>query len=189
MRFFLIFFAFLILQSFGKPKAVLICGDHICVNKAEAEQFFEKNLSIEVKIINKKKDKEVDLVELNLNSKSKVDKKIGIIKKDKTKEEVKILTNDEIKIIKKNIRKNIKDNKDKEKIKNISTSNEKKLANKKSVFRSEKSVKNRNKKNIESRNEVVDICTIIEKCSIEEISKYLLNRGNKSAFPDITTRE
>ena len=28
----------------GKPKIVLICGDHVCVNKSEAEQYFEKNL-------------------------------------------------------------------------------------------------------------------------------------------------
>ena len=44
-----------ILVSCSKPKTVLICGDHICVNKAEAEQYFEENLTIEVKIIDKKK--------------------------------------------------------------------------------------------------------------------------------------
>ena len=32
----LIFF----LASCGKPKTVLICGDHACVNKEEAEQFY-----------------------------------------------------------------------------------------------------------------------------------------------------
>ena len=36
----------LFLNNCSKPKTVLICGDHICVNKAEAEQFFEKNLSL-----------------------------------------------------------------------------------------------------------------------------------------------
>ena len=46
----LIFF----LTNCSKPKTVLICGDHVCVNKAEAEQYFEENLSIEVKIVNKK---------------------------------------------------------------------------------------------------------------------------------------
>ena len=39
-----------------------------------------------------------------------------------------------------------------------------------------------------TRKEVVDICTIIEKCSIDEISKYLLEKGTKKDFPDITTR-
>ena len=56
---------FLLLSNCSKPKTVLICGDHVCINKSEAEQYFEENLSIEVKIIDKKKRKN-DLVELNL---------------------------------------------------------------------------------------------------------------------------
>ena len=39
----------LFLAACSKPKTVLICGDHICVNQTEAEQYFEENLSIEVK--------------------------------------------------------------------------------------------------------------------------------------------
>ena len=46
----LIFF----LSNCSKPKTVLICGDHVCVNKSEAEQYFKENLSIEVKIVDKK---------------------------------------------------------------------------------------------------------------------------------------
>ena len=34
----------LLLNNCSKPKTVLICGDHICVNKAEAQQYFEENL-------------------------------------------------------------------------------------------------------------------------------------------------
>ena len=37
--------------------------------------------------------------------------------------------------------------------------------------------------------EVVDVCTIIEKCSIEEISKYLIDHGNERDYPDITIKE
>ena len=48
---------FLMFYGCNKPKTVLICGDHVCVNKDEAEQYFEENLSIEVKILNKKKVK------------------------------------------------------------------------------------------------------------------------------------
>ena len=44
---------FLIVIGCSKPKTVFICGDHVCVNNVEAEQFFEENLSIEVKIIDK----------------------------------------------------------------------------------------------------------------------------------------
>ena len=38
-----------------KPKSVLICGDHKCINKAEAKQYFEENLTIEVQIVSKNK--------------------------------------------------------------------------------------------------------------------------------------
>ena len=43
--------------------------------------------------------------------------------------------------------------------------------------------------NNNNREKVVDICKIIEKCNIDEISKYLIDRGKKKDFPDITTRE
>ena len=38
------------------------------------------------------------------------------------------------------------------------------------------------------RKDVVDVCTILKKCSIDEISKYLLKQG-KEKFPDITIRQ
>ena len=54
-----IFLFLIILAIYGcnKPKTVLICGDHVCINKAEAEQYFEENLTLEVQIIDNKKDK------------------------------------------------------------------------------------------------------------------------------------
>ena len=52
MKYLLILFL-LILISCSKPKSVLICGDHECINKAEAKQYFNDNLSIEVRIISK----------------------------------------------------------------------------------------------------------------------------------------
>ena len=39
------------------------------------------------------------------------------------------------------------------------------------------------------KNNVADVCTIIEKCSIEEISKYLIKLGKNKGFPNITSRE
>ena len=39
------------------------------------------------------------------------------------------------------------------------------------------------------KKDFVDVCSIIVKCNIEEISKYLLSDGKKKSFPDITTRE
>ena len=60
---------------------------------------------------------------------------------------------------------------------------------------------NENKKNVDLTNDsfkkkikynnkdIVDICKLIEKCSIKEISKYLIQEGKKKSFPDITIRQ
>ena len=67
MKIFLIILIFLFLSNCSnKPKTVFICGDHVCVNKDEAEKYFDENLSLEVQIIDKKKKDDVNLVELNL---------------------------------------------------------------------------------------------------------------------------
>ena len=104
MKFFFIIITLLFLSSCGKPKSVLICGDHVCINKAEAEQFFEENLTIEVKIIKKKVKSEVDLVELNLKEDQKGNRKVTLTAKNKTDENIKILSNKEISKIKKDIK-------------------------------------------------------------------------------------
>ena len=114
MRFLLILSLFLFLQNCGKPKTVLICGDHVCVNKKEAEQYFEENLSIEVKLLdkhNKNKKQNVDLIELNLNLDDKDNRKVAISKKKATDKNIKLLSNSEIKQIKSNIKKKQKKNK------------------------------------------------------------------------------
>ena len=42
---------------------------------------------------------------------------------------------------------------------------------------------------IDKRNiEVVDVCTLIKRCTIDEISKYLLKQSKKKGFPDISKR-
>ena len=48
------------------------------------------------------------------------------------------------------------------------------------------------KKNNPIKNKFIkndDICTVLEKCNIQEISKYLINQGKKKNFPDITVKE
>ena len=155
----------------------MICGDHVCINKLEAKQYFEDNLSIEVKILNQDKNKEEDLVQLNLDISFENKKKISIKKKENTEKSIKTLSKNEIKDIKNKIAKKNKKNKTKKN--KLSVKSENKLNN-----ISKKSVKVN--KNIY---EVVDVCTIIEKCSIEEISKYLINQGNERNYPDITIKE
>ena len=155
----------------------MICGDHVCINKLEAKQYFEENLSIEVKILNQDKNKEEDLVQLNLDNSFENKRKISIKKKENTEKSIKTLSKNEIKDIKNKIAKKNKINRTKK--------------NKLSV-KSEIKIDNTNKKSFKvNKNiyEVVDVCTIIEKCSIEEISKYLINQGKKRDYPDITLKE
>ena len=184
--FFLLFI--IILSNCSKPKTVLICGDHVCVNKQEAEQYFEENLTIEVKIVSKKSDIVEDLVELNLNENSLGNKKISISSKKKTNNPIKTLSNEEVVEIKENIKNKKKEKKIAKKIVkkenefvNKEISKQKKPKNQKETI----TKSNVNKK----RKDVVDVCTIIKKCSIDEISKYLLDAGKNKKFPDITTRQ
>ena len=160
----LIILMIFLVTNCSKPKTVLICGDHVCINKDEAEHFFNENHTLEVKIVDKKVKEEIDLVELNLKENIKGKKEIQVFsKKDKNE-----------------IRKMIKNKKKEEKIKQT-----KKM--KKKEFENKKTKKNSTNKN--KRIDVVDVCTIVKKCNIEEISKYLINKGKDKKFPDITTRQ
>ena len=180
MKYIILFILILFVTNCSKPKTVLICGDHICINKAEAKQYFEDNLTLEVKVIDNKLDREVDLVELNLkNNNGK--KEISILPKSKTNENLKILSNDQIDKIKKRLKNKKKQKRVVKKI--VETEKKIKKENKVNPINKEIIKNDINKKN----KEVVDVCTIIEKCSIEEISKYLLEQGKKDL--DITERQ
>jgi len=187
MRFIFLITLIILFESCTKPKSVLICGDHVCVNNDEAEQFFEENLTIEVRIIDKKIKNEIDLVELNLNENKKGQRQISILNKKETKKTLKTLTKDEIVKIKKNI-----NNKKKEKNINKKIYKNESLVAKKNSLKSEARLKENKKANNnvnKNQNNVVDICTILEKCSIDEISKHLVEEGKKKKFPDITKRQ
>ena len=175
-----IIFIFFITVSCSKPKTVFICGDHICVNKAEAQQYFEENLTLEVKVLENKSPREPSLIELNLNEKNPENKQIFVKKKLNTKKDIKELTrNDKKKIISivkdKQINKKIASKKTLKKNKKISINKDKKDMIKKRIINEE--------------TKVFDICQIIKECTIDEISKYLIKEGNNKSFPDITTRQ
>ena len=192
--YFLLIFMFSL--NCSKSKTVLICGDHVCVNKAEANQYFEENLSIEVKVIEKKTSNSFDLVELNLN-KNQGKREVNISPKKNTDKNVKVLSKKEISIIKENIKnrkkgtqiaKKIykkdklskkKSEKIKENLKKINMNNEGKNIQKENIIKN-----NQNK----IRKDVFDVCTVLEKCNIEEISKYLIKHGKNKGFPDLTKR-
>ena len=194
MKFVFFIFLLFILHNCSKPKTVLICGDHVCINKSEAEQYFEENLSLEVKVIDKKSKNNINLVELNLKKNKVGEKKITLLNKKNTNEQLKKLTKEEKNKIKKSIskkreekrlaKKNTTQAKDKIDLKVTANDKKAKLFNKK-TYRNKIGNKNVNKNKIQ----VVDVCTILEKCSIEEISKFLLEQGKKKKFPDITTRQ
>ena len=182
MRYVLIFLLFI--TSCAPTKRVFICGDHECINKEEARLFFEQNLSIEIKIIQKEKEDYFNLVKLNTqNSDDK--KNIRIVKHKKNKK-IKKLTKKEIVERKKEIkdikRKLKKDNnylaKTSVSNKNVKTKN---LENIKKVSK-ERKVTIVKKKIIKDKN----ICNIIEKCDIDEISKYLINKGKNKDYPNIS---
>ena len=163
-------FVLILFQSCAKQKTILICGDHVCVNKAEAKQFFEENLTLEVKIVDKKDNKEINLVQLNLNECSNI-RQVNVVKKKETKNQIRVLTNKEVKEIKKKVK-----------------TNKNKYA-KKIILKDKKRRKNIFFKKNNAKNDIVDICTIVNKCTIDEISKYLIKIGKKKDFPDITVRE
>ena len=187
MKKLLLFLIFLFILGCNKPKTVLICGDHVCVNKAEAEQYFEDNLTLEVRVIDNKAKKEIDLVELNLKSNSEGKKKISILPIDKTKKKIKILSNDEIDKKKAEIKQRKKNQIKKEKNKKIL-----KEAKLNKITKKQKTSNKIRKSEIvvnKSSNKITDICTMLEKCSIDEISKYLIKQGKEKNFPDIAVRE
>ena len=95
MKKIIIFFLLIIMQSCSKNKTVLICGDHICVNKTEAKQYFEENLSLEVRLVDNNKKEKLSLIELNMRDNSN-ERQISLIKKNDTEKEVKLLTEKEI---------------------------------------------------------------------------------------------
>ena len=184
-----IVFFFIIFSIYGcnKPKSVLVCGDHVCINKAEAQQYFEDNLSLEVRIVDSKLKKPINLVELNLQSNSYGENTISISDKKADNNPLKELSNKEIKQKKAQlkIRKKVKLNK----VKSKNNIKKKPNTNKFKVEKKSTNLINKKKAVNKPSNGMVDICNILDKCSIDEISKYLLKQGNKKNFPDITTRE
>jgi len=182
---------FFFLNNCSKPKTVMICGDHICINKTEAEQYFEENLTLEVKIVDYKIKNEINLVELNLKENVEGEKEIRISSKNKTNKDLKNLSSNEIIDIKKKIKKRKKDKKVAKKISKKNNENNNRIKRNKNIKKENVKIlgSESKRKNVNKRKDVVDVCAILDKCNIDEISKYLLDQGKKKDFPDITTKE
>lgn len=176
MRLYLLFFV--ILLGCSTTKTVLICGDHECINKKEAEQFFDENLTIEVKVQDSKKEKFYDLVQLNLKDSNVEQKKIAVKEKKYNKKKIiKKLSNKEKSEIKQKIK-------------------EKKLAEKKLVKLKKKEINKKKTVKIEkkemqkitTRPFQENVCQILEKCDIDSVAKYLTKLGMKKKYPNINIK-
>ena len=180
MKNIILIFVLFLSVSCTKPKTVFICGDHICVNKTEAQQYFEENLILEVKVLKERDSKEPSLIELNLRESNQINKQVFVSKKERTNKKIKKLSDNEKKKIISNVKKK-QDNK--------------KIAQKKTIKENKKISKKNDKKRVilkksnKKKKEALDICKILKECTIDEISKYLIKDGKKRSFPDITIRQ
>ena len=176
---YLLFFLFVFIFSCTTKQSIFVCGDHECINKKEANQFFKDNLTIEVQIISKNKESRFNLVDLNTSG-EKPDIKIF---KSKNKKVVKKLSKKEIKLKKEELK-----NKS-EKIEQIN----KKTEVKTNLNKQDEVTLNQNKaqkiSTYKSSQNSIDICLLLKKCDIDSISNYLKKVSNEKDFPNITARE
>ena len=201
-------FIFLLLISCNTVKKDYVCGDHPCIDKKEFNEYFSKNLTIEIKSQKKKKNKNVDLVKLNtdpsvvkknIDKDSKKDEQIRIkIEKEELKaEKIRLLEERKIRESEENNKEaeakiaKLKANKDKP-IKNEISNNRKKVN--KIIDSDNEEIKplNKNtKKNIFTNSvkteNVKSICDKIKDCDIDIITELLIKKGKDKPFPNISS--
>tara|TARA_B100001057_G_scaffold184968_2_gene185665 strand:+ start:276 stop:791 length:516 start_codon:yes stop_codon:yes gene_type:complete len=161
-----------LLFSCAKHQSVLICGDHKCINKAEAKQYFEENLTLEVQIINKNLKTNYSLVDLNIEGD---EPKIKVFK-NKNKKIVKKLSKEEVREKKAELKKRREKSKQKTEI-----------TKKEVVLKTKKKVNTLSSYN--SNDNSLDICIKLEKCDIDSIANYLIKASNEKDYPNISLRE
>lgn len=184
-KFFLIFFL-IIFSGCSNGKQVYWCGDHACKNNKEKKAYFNNNMIVEIKEINKKKKKEFSEIEkiteqafaktkVKNNKDINLDEKNSSNEKERIKRE-KIYAKQLIKNEKERIKKEKKEAKrlrrEEEKIAKILKRKEKKI-NKKS--------KNSNEKEIVADIGVATINFSEFKKFMEQISK----RNESKPYPNI----
>lgn len=180
---FLLFFIFI---SCSNNNKVYICGDRECVDKKEIEEYFKKELVVEIKPINKKENNKNDLILLNKkNKKGKSSSTSNKILEEKINKEKKRLAKIEIK----NKRKEEKLKKKQKKItsKKIDLIKSKKEGVKKIAKIPDQKKLTKTKANIyKEKVNKNDICNILTSCDINELEDYLTKKGIKRDYPDIS---
>ena len=201
MKLLYVFFLLLVL-SCNTVKKEYVCGDHPCIDKKEFNEYFSKNLSIEIKTQQNKKNKTANLVKLNtdtslvkkkVNRNSKKDEKIRIknekeqlkIEKIRLLEERKIRENKE-----KNKTAKLKENNIKS-IKNEIKNNRERVDKIVEIIPEEKKPKKNTKKDssinaVNSKN-VKSICDEMKDCDIDKIAELLIKKGKDKPYPNIAS--
>ena len=102
--------------------------------------------------------------------KSENKREVTLNKKNNERKKLRVLSQKEVRKIRSDVKKR------------------KKISDTKKIKKKGNIVNKKKKSSIIKSKNVEDICTILEKCSIEEISKYLIKEGKNRKFPDITLR-
>ena len=183
MRFIFLFFFLFFLSCNSLQKKVYIYGDRPCIDKKEFNEYFSKNLVIEIKKDKNEKLKVIDLVKLNSDSSS-----LKNNNKETNKQDLRLIKKAEkekLKVDKKQIFKTSKPSIKKKEITNsqneIKNEQAKVSVNKKEVINKEFQIDSVEAKNIKS------ICTEIENCNIEKVAEILIKKGKDKPFPNIAS--
>ena len=175
---YLLFFSLIFLISCSGNKYVYVCGDRECLDKKEADEYFSKNLSLEVRILNKDKDQSINLVKLNIKSSDN-----NLNEKSSNQKNIKTPSMDDKKLLKEQRKlAKIKIKEDKKQKKKLSKINKKKI--KKKTISNKTEIK-RSKNNI-IYVDTNKLCADLNKCDIDEISEYLIKAGIEKEYPNIT---
>ena len=201
-------FIFVLLLSCNTVKKEYVCGDHPCIDKKEFNEYFSKNLTIEIKAQTNNKNKNEDLVKLNIDSeviKKKDNKNYKKKEKIRLKNEKKKLKLEKIRLLEErkiqiNEEKNRAEaakipevNKKSEKLKKNKISNNRqqvnKIANKTPVQKKPlvKVIKKNASINSTKSESMKRICDEIKDCDIDKITELLIKKGKKKPFPSITS--
>ena len=167
---------FVLLVSCSSTKKVYICADHECKNKSEKEDYFKNNISLEVYILENKKDikKNQDLVKLNTNIENKQNikkKNLNFLEKRKIQSKKKPTSEKPIKM----------------KLKSDSKV-DKNMTVKKHQLNNDKLKFNNEKLTFTTRNttKVIHMCKNLNECDIDVISKKINNLGKQKNYPKIS---
>ena len=184
---FVLFLSFFLIFACGN-KQTYLCDGRKCINKKEVDEYFAKNLILEVEVNKKKKEKGIDLISLNTNN----EKSLNSEKKVSNKDELKLLKKSEIKEKIKEQKRlaklKKKREKDKRKKDQLNLKEEKKLAKLKKKKNTNKTKSKKIVNISKDDEEFKTICLILEKCDIEAVLEHLTKVGKTKSYPEINIK-